>query len=208
MLKVEGKTFDFVHDTQDIYRKLLDCMARPGKINCIKDSLIGIEEISGISQSLVALAYTLVDREVTFHVKAENRQTVEKHISRRTYSKSSQGNDAQYLFIEKYLSNEDIQKVMGEVQFGTLEDPHLSTTIILVIDSLSATPEYEQKLELKGPGIQTSRTLYLNGLSPQWLIDRKIVNAEFPLGVDMILVSKSGSVAALPRTTIIESECV
>jgi alpha-D-ribose 1-methylphosphonate 5-triphosphate synthase subunit PhnH len=208
MIKADEKTFDLVHDTQEIYRNILDCMARPGKINSIEKSTAGIEEVSGISQALLGLAYTLVDREVSFHVISTNDKTIEKHIHRKTYSLSSSRNDVDYLFIEQALSKEEIENVMGQVRFGTLEDPHLSTTILFTVDGLSKTNETGKKLKLKGPGIESQETIFISGLPPEWLFEREKVNKEYPLGVDMIMVTKSGDVVAFPRTTIIESECV
>lgn len=208
MQKAKEQLFDRVHDTQEIYRHLLDCMARPGKIKSIEKNVGEIEVVQGISQSLLGLAYTLVDREVSFHVISANQAMVAKHLNRKTFSPAVRLHDADFLLIEKDLSNEEIQGVMDGVRIGTLEDPHLSTTLLITVDRLSEEEECGIKLRLKGPGIQHEKTMYLDGLSVQWLMERKRVNQEFPLGIDMILATKSGQVMALPRTTIVESEGV
>lgn len=209
MTKVEELAFDIVHHTQEIYRKVLDCMARPGKINGIQNSLIGIEDLPQISKPLLGLAYTLLDREVNFRVITDGCHKIETYMTRKTYSLPAYQNDVDYLFIETTLTDEEIIHVMDEVKIGTLEDPHLSTTILMKVDSLSSSYlETGQRLTLKGPGIQTEKTIYISGLSAKWLLERKRINHEFPLGIDMILVDKNGSVVAFPRTTIIESECV
>ncbi|WP_175640478.1 phosphonate C-P lyase system protein PhnH [Metabacillus schmidteae] len=206
MTKVEEKSFDIVHHTQSIYRHVLDSMARPGKVNSLENALVSIEDIPGLSKPLLGLAYTLIDREVNFRVIANQHSSVEKHIVRKTFGVLTHKNSADYLLIEKPLTPVEIMNVIEECKIGTLEDPHASTTILMTVDSISSDEEEGQHLTLKGPGIQTERSIYVRGLSLEWLLYRKKLNREFPLGIDMILVSRDGHVVSFPRTTIIESE--
>jgi alpha-D-ribose 1-methylphosphonate 5-triphosphate synthase subunit PhnH len=207
MTKVEQNTFDMVHGTQQIYRKLLDCMARPGKVQNICDATNMIE-CDGISPALVGIALTLTNQEVTFHVISNEGKEARQFLHRKTFSKHEGIAKAQYIFIQDQLDEGQICEVMYEVNPGTLTDPHNSTTMIFHVKHLSAHGDTGLRLKLSGPGIKERKTCYIDGLLAAWLRERQIVNREFPLGVDMIFVSESGDIVALPRTTSVESEGV
>ena len=53
---------------------------------------------------------------------------------------------------------------------------------------------------LKGPGIDGERALQVDGLPQDFIQQWRENGAQYPLGVDLVLVS-DGAVAALPRTT-------
>ena len=57
------------------------------------------------------------------------------------------------------------------------------------------------QLTLEGPGIETREIVFVTGLRAELLAALKAKNAEFPLGVDAILVSADECVICLPRTT-------
>lgn len=82
---------------------------------------------------------------------------------------------------------------------GTLESPEQGATLLLVIEALGSG----QPLRLSGPGIAGVREVAISGLHPAWLLAREDWNAAFPLGVDMLLLTKN-KLMALPRTTRIE----
>jgi alpha-D-ribose 1-methylphosphonate 5-triphosphate synthase subunit PhnH len=204
MTKVEP--FDAVYDTQQIYRKLLDCMARPGKVNSIEPYLVQDDHESLFSKPLLSLAFTLVDREVSFHVISDLKEKAEQYIYWQTFSKAAELHEAHYVFIGKQLSDSEIQSVMNEVKAGTLEDPHLSATILIQVNTLTDSPGDGMKLKLTGPGIQGTREVYADGMPSAWIAERKKINSEYPLGVDMILTTSSGEIMAIPRTTLIVRE--
>lgn len=198
--------FDAVHDTQQIYRKLLDCMARPGKLNSIEPFIQTLEHGDLFSKPLLSLAYTLVDREVSFHVISDKKEKIRKYIHWQTFSPYGELHEADYVFIGKQLDNNEIRGLMNEVKVGTLEDPHLSATILIAVNALSEVPGDGWKLRLSGPGIQSVREVYADGLPFVWIEERNKLNSEFPLGIDMILTTDTGEMMAIPRTTVIESE--
>lgn len=204
MTKVE--LFDAVNHTQQIYRKLLDCMARPGKVNSIEPYLVQEDHESLFPKPLLSLAYTLVDREVSFHVISDLKEKAEQYIYWQTFSQAAELHEAHYVFIGKQLGDSEIQSVMNEVKAGTLEDPHLSATILIQVNTLTDSPGDGMKLKLTGPGIQGTREVYADGMPSAWIAERKKRNSEFPLGVDMILTTSSGEIMAIPRTTLIEKE--
>ncbi len=73
--------------------------------------------------------------------------------------------------------------------------PDLSATVIIQVESLSNS----QGARLQGPGIETEIRLHAPGISTAFWPDLKANNEQFPLGVDVMLVSPA-SICCLPRT--------
>ncbi len=200
--------FNDVHDTQQIYRKLLDCMARPGKLNSIEPFVQSLEHGDLLPKPLLSLAYTLVDREVSFHVISDQTENIQKYIHWQTFSPYADLHEADYVFIGKQLCNDEIGDLMKRLMIGTLEDPHLSATILIAVNALTEGPGDGVKLRISGPGIQGVKEVYADGLPIAWIEERNKLNSEFPLGIDMILTTDTGEMMAIPRTTMIESEAI
>lgn len=59
---------------------------------------------------------------------------------------------------------------------------------------------------LSGPGIppQDDRVVRISGLSGTWLSSRRVLTADYPAGIDCLLITDGGAFLALPRTTVIE----
>ena len=67
--------------------------------------------------------------------------------------------------------------------------------MIIQVESLSNS----QGARLKGPGIETEIRLHATGVSDAFWPDLKTNNEQFPLGVDVVLVTPA-SICCLPRT--------
>ena len=63
--------FDFVHDGQKIFRKLLDAVANPGEIKNIEAEA---GKFQGKYKSLLALGCTLLDNEEKMYYGFDNRR--------------------------------------------------------------------------------------------------------------------------------------
>ncbi|WP_299092733.1 phosphonate C-P lyase system protein PhnH [uncultured Metabacillus sp.] len=207
MQKANLAAFDMVHDTQRIFRKLLDCMARPGKIEKIAEEITTNQEMEGFSKSLQGIAYTLIDREVSFHILAEHSEIITRSLEWKTYSKGSPINAADYLFINHPEEVDNISECIQQLKNGTLSDPHDSATVVLCVDEITVSKVPSSlKLTMRGPGIETSNVVYIKGLPSKWIEERNLATSEFPLGIDFILTTNCGDIMALPRTTLVESE--
>ena len=82
---------------------------------------------------------------------------------------------------------------------GEPRRPHLGAT--LVVRCASLTDGVRRRLT--GPGIRTSATLAVAGVSDRFLAWRRGLEPRFPLGVD-ILFTAADALCAVPRTTRIE----
>lgn len=205
MTKVE-QTFDVIHGTQKIFRKLLDCMSRPGKIETIQETIVNLNPEQGISQGLLGIAFTLVDREASYHIISSDSEKASQYVKWATFSHEATLENADYIFIGKSLGEQEIIEVMRQVKTGTLTDPHQSATLIIHVDQLLPHTGSGLSLQLRGPGIKDQQSVSIKGLSPLWFDERQLTNKEYPIGVDFIFVSSLEEIMAIPRTTKVEWE--
>ncbi|MGH6917034.1 MAG: phosphonate C-P lyase system protein PhnH [Geminicoccaceae bacterium] len=78
---------------------------------------------------------------------------------------------------------------------GTPEYPDRSATLIWQVESLAA----ERGVLLTGPGIRTGTPLHVGGLPEDFWAQWGMNHRQFPLGVDVVLVT-TDRLAALPRS--------
>jgi alpha-D-ribose 1-methylphosphonate 5-triphosphate synthase subunit PhnH len=71
-------------------------------------------------------------------------------------------------------------------------------------DTTAPSDQPALRLRLTGPGVKVSADLTVTGLTPRFVELRASVTADFPAGVDVLLVTDDGDIAGLPRTTRIE----
>ncbi|TGA96034.1 phosphonate C-P lyase system protein PhnH [Sporolactobacillus shoreae] len=206
MINTNLSHFDEVRDTQMIYRQLLDCMARPGKINSVLQYIQKIDADLPCSPRVFMMAATLLDREVTFHLLSQKKEDAVRFIEWRMRSRQGEMNQADYLFIDLRVDPVEIDEMMDVIRVGTLQNPDQSATLILCVDDLSDQADLPLALRLRGPGIQEKKELSIAGMDPEWFRKRRQINEEYPIGCDFILISATGKMAALPRTTLVESE--
>lgn len=170
-------------DTQQAhFRLLLEAMSRPGRIYTLH---------TPCDRAALAVLATVLDARVTL---------ADPH---------------RYLHPEDWLMLECAREAPGaadyilcrgehppafEPRLGTLPEPEHSATLVIALDGLG---QGDTRLRLRGPGIEHTQALSLDGLDPHWLNKRDDWVGAFPLGVDMILVDEK-RIAALPRTTRIE----
>ena len=73
---------DIVHDLQSVYRKMVDSTSRPGLISDLRKeaALVEDEDKQGCRPSLLLMALTLFDQEVSFKVfSRSSRYCFENH---------------------------------------------------------------------------------------------------------------------------------
>jgi alpha-D-ribose 1-methylphosphonate 5-triphosphate synthase subunit PhnH len=195
--------FHRVHDTQYIYRQLLDATAKPGQVRNLRQATAHLQSIEPLCTVTVGIAMTLLDQEVSFHVALREQPTVAEYIRNMTYAKWSETAHADYVFIDGRLADETFDVLATLLKIGTLPSPELSTTVFIKVEQLQAEAK-ELSVSLRGPGIRSTQPVVVDGLAARWLQLRKLLNGEFPLGIDLVLYTESGDVLGIPRTTIVE----
>ncbi|MBS0242436.1 MAG: phosphonate C-P lyase system protein PhnH [Proteobacteria bacterium] len=186
---------DPIDDAQRIFRAAMNALARPGSIQCL-DGLP--EPPAPFNKVGFALVLALTDHETPVwldrplsangrcaaHVRFHTGAPVVSDPLRSTFA---------------VVTQLGTHGALPSLATGSLEYPDRSTTLILQVEHLWEG----DGLLLRGPGIESTARLAISPL-PQGFIATMAANHElFPCGVDVLLASDT-SLAALPRTTVLE----
>lgn len=189
--------FDPVYSSQRVFRQLLDCMARPGKIAEFR----GFEGESGDFICVAALALTLMDEETTFAALGPGWEEFVSFCKFYTGSRPAPPEQADFVFIDGDRPRPELK----QIRRGNLLFPDQGATVICRVNAIYPgtfqTAGEGIVLRLRGPGVPGERELTLTGLARENLACLEKLNSEFPLGVDTILVSVQGQLACIPRSS-------
>ncbi|MHB9102546.1 MAG: phosphonate C-P lyase system protein PhnH [Sulfuricella sp.] len=166
---------------QALFREMLEAMARPGTVRDLAHPLEGANALRGLLTTLMDGSTTLADPHGLVHDADRVLLQAALDMPERARFVAVSGERAP-----------DFQPALG-----TLASPELGATLVIVVTDLSAG---SLTLDLTGPGVESARRLACAGLHPDWIAAREEWNADFPLGVDLILVDKT-KLVAMPRTT-------
>ncbi len=202
-------TIDKVHDVQKAFRKLVEAHSFPGRIVDMASELSGIDTDLPMPPHMVLPALILLDAETRFAIADSDRGEKSRLISQLTYAGSSDVEIADFIFVDDVESFR--AEALDRACEGTLENPHLGATVILDLETFRSDdpqnsgtflPDTADSGEwiLQGPGIRNERRIWIPG-GRDWMERRNARNIEYPLGLDLLLVSSDGRMAALPRTT-------
>ncbi|RFA33734.1 phosphonate C-P lyase system protein PhnH [Virgibacillus dokdonensis] len=190
---------DQVHDLQKVYRKLLDRMARPGKLANLQAFQEKVDYEVACHDATLLIAMTLLDGEVSFHVISENKQPVEEKIAAYTLARHASMEEADFIIVLQDATEASIIEGMATCKTGNLVDPQYSATWVME----SQTPLSNQpQLLLTGPGIERQTDLHTSFVPSIWQARNEAVQ-EYPLGIDLIFTDDIMQVACVPRTTTV-----
>ncbi len=208
---IKDGVFDVTFDSQEIFRSILDAMARPGSIVRLPD--INITPPVTNRYPLLVLM-TLLDHEVSFCVSGHsdtnvntnengNRQAVAEYLELNTGSKESAFGDADLILVYRGSSHGLIRMAKQ----GTFEYPDESATVVYDVGSIENRRHEGEKgynkemlLELFGPGIADKCTLEISGIE-RVEIEDILELRDYPLGIDAIFSDKAGNIVCIPRST-------
>jgi alpha-D-ribose 1-methylphosphonate 5-triphosphate synthase subunit PhnH len=195
--------FDFVHDSQKAFRTIMAAISSPGSILSLPPIPLCLSrpDLAFILQPLL----TLLDLETTFFVAAGDptvREEVIRYLAINTGSRACDCDQADFILcLDSSLGGR-----FGSLKKGSLEAPHKSATVYYLVDRLiTGSRSGSIGLTLRGPGIKERRTVFVTGLSAQETTDWENHRSRFPAGVDIFLVSRTGEITGMPRSTIIEN---
>ncbi len=201
------------------FRRLIDCAARPGKFNNLAGPDFFGAPPAYYSQALQAeipvniyalgVLLTLLDSEVSFIMAAEG-QSLERYSaavqwmllrSGANLAEPAKANFA--LFCDGTSGG-----LLNALNPGNFLEPEASATAIYCVHRLSEEAvrnnEDWQSWELSGPGIATTRLLYIAGLDKKELQFINATRRDYPAGVDVFLIDTMGRCVGLPRSTKIK----
>jgi len=195
--------YDDVFDAQEQFRLLLDSMARPGKINTMPD--MDIIPPAGLNKASAMIAFALLNTDVSFYAEGEGSDAIESYIALNTTAAQVGVSEADFIFINGLYD----AGIIFDAKTGTLPYPEESATFVVDVDTITEDAgNSELTLTLKGPGIETTKQVYINGINPGILKAVREQNMEFPLGVDLMLTDKNNNILCVPRSNLFEIEYV
>lgn len=186
-----GGFSDPVFQSQSVFRKLMDGMARPGSIHTVEHDA---GQPDPLGPAAGAIALTLCDHDTPVWLSAGfSRSAVSEWIGFHSGAPITREKaEARFAFVEPGVTPSSF----GLFSLGTQEYPDRSTTLVIEVAGLGEGPSFM----LSGPGILQSKTVEIGGLPDAflrlWADNRPL----FPRGVDVILTA-GRSFLCLPRTT-------
>ncbi|MFK4811943.1 phosphonate C-P lyase system protein PhnH [Devosia sp. ZW T5_3] len=189
-LMLDGGFADPVMQAQQGFRALMDALANPGTI---QDLALDLTPPTPLTPELAAVLLTLCDHDTG--VWLEPDLATEKVTSWLRFHIGSPLNVAPEQAQFAALRDSSTLK-LNSFSLGTDIYPDRSTTLIVAVSALSGG----DTLVLKGPGIEHSVEISPLGLPADFLEQWAENRAQFPRGVDLLLVA-DGAVIGLPRTT-------
>ncbi|ASN07045.1 phosphonate C-P lyase system protein PhnH [Virgibacillus necropolis] len=190
---------DQVHDLQQVFRKLLHSMSRPGTISSIQEVAAHTDASLPCFDATLLSAMTLLDAEVTFHILSENRQDLIEKISEYTLARFAPISEADYIIVLDDDNESSIVRAIEQCKNGNLIDPQASATWIIESSPLSNNGE----LMLTGAGIKHTSQLHVSFTPLMWQT-RNERKREYPLGIDLIFTDVKSQIVCVPRTTSVE----
>ena len=188
---------DVVHDSQGVFRALLDALARPGRIVSVESLLPGYQaDANGAALAAFASLLALADYSTPVFVQRDDRALAD---ALRFHAGATLTRDcAQATFA--YVHDAASMPPLDAFSLGEPEAPENAATLFIRVDSLTDGAP----LTWQGPGIRDASTVGIAGLPGKFWDERAALASRFPCGIDCYFVA-GGSLVGLPRTTRVEN---
>lgn len=187
---------DAVHDSQEVFRLLLDALARPGRIFSIENALPDYDAVStGVPLAAYASMLALADYSTPVFLQQENRALSDALRFHTGAPLAARAADAVFAYVHDASALPSLE----DFSLGSAESPETAATLFVRVESLSAgAPSM-----WRGPGIQNAHSVAIAGLREGFWAERAALASRFPCGIDCYFVA-GGSLVGLPRTTEVE----
>jgi alpha-D-ribose 1-methylphosphonate 5-triphosphate synthase subunit PhnH len=192
---------DPVHDTQAVFRTLLDVLSRPGTIGTVSNVLPTLSATANVphqpaaDRAAFAALLTLCD----FSTPVWLAQDDAPLASALRFHTGAPLVDTPQRAAFAYVHDAAAMPALEHFALGDPESPETSATLLIRVASLtSGTP-----LTLRGPGIESTQSIALDGLPEHFWLERAELASLFPCGIDCYLVC-GDALMGLPRTTQVE----
>ena len=187
---------DPVHDTQAVFRTLLDALSRPGTVGVV-ENVLPASQASGTHRSraeLAALAalLTLCDYSTPVWLAQPDAALASVLRFHTGAPLVDDVHDAAFA----YIHDAALLPELEHFSLGAAETPEQSVTLLIRVDALTGGPS----VVLSGPGIERTATISPLGLPEHFWRERASLAPLFPCGIDCYLVC-GNTLIGLPRTT-------
>lgn len=185
---------DSSHDSQRLFRAVLEAFSHPGRIVTLPQPPAGV---GPLSEAATAFVLTLVDRDTPLFLApafdvAPVRDFVRFHTGAPIVAR-----EADALFA---VLTPERAPLLDGFAIGTDPYPDRSATLIVEVPSLTGGV----LRSLRGPGIETRAEVAVDGLPESFWGEWAANHALFPCGVDLVLTA-GARLLALPRSIVVEA---
>ena len=184
---------DPVHDSQAVFRLMLESLSRPGKIIPMK---VAVPAPTGVLPETAAIALTLFDTDTAVWLQDGSPALLDYLGFHCGCPVSATPGDATFAVITDIGSCPAISAFNP----GTPEYPDRSSTLIIQVGSLAG----RIARRITGPGIREAEHIAIAELPSTFWRSVESNHALYPCGVDMIFVAP-GAILGLPRSTRLEN---
>ena len=185
---------DPTHDSQRLFRGILEAFAHPGSIVGLPQPPEGVDRLSSAA---TAFLLTLVDRDTPLWLEPGLDSDAVRSFVRFHAGAPIVTAKADALFA---ILTPDGTPTLDGFAIGTDAYPDRSATLLLELPSLGGGPVRR----IRGPGIDGSANIAIAGLPvsfwSEWMVNRAL----FPCGVDLVFAAGS-DLLALPRSIDVEA---
>ena len=194
MSEIAAGLADPAHDSQRLFRAVLDAFSHPGRIVSLPDPPAAA---SPLGAATTAFLLTLVDRDTPLWLAPAFDTPAVCDFVRFHTGAAIARQPADALFA---VLSPDGMPPLDDFPIGTDPYPDRSATLLIELPSLTGGPERWWR----GPGIAARQSVCLTGLADplwtQWAANRAL----FPCGVDLVFAAGS-ELIALPRSIAVET---
>ena len=181
------------HDSQRLFRAVLDAFSHPGRIITLPEAPTGV---GPLSHAATAFVLTLVDRDTPLWLEpafdvAAVRDFVRFHTGAQIAAREA---DALFAVLAP-----DRRPLLDGFAIGTDPYPDRSATLVLEVPSLAGGAVRT----IRGPGIATRAEISIAGLPDSFGNEWAANHALFPCGVDLVFTC-GANLLALPRSIVVE----
>lgn len=180
------------HVSQEVFRVLLDAMARPGRLGRLPDV-----DVPPTLAPVLALAD--VDSPVAL-LQAPSDTDLAEPVHRATGAPIVPLTDAELVCALRPPTPDEIRTI----PHGRRDAPELAAKLALACHTLRAASGGDVRLGLRGPGVPGRLAIGVNGVPVETLEAVEASRREPPCGIDVFCVDTEGGVIGLPRSTRIE----
>jgi alpha-D-ribose 1-methylphosphonate 5-triphosphate synthase subunit PhnH len=181
------------HDSQRVFRAVLDAFSHPGRIVEVPAET---ETPGALSIAMTAFLLTLVDRETPLWLAPEFDSAEVRDFVRFHAGAPIVADAASALFA---FATPTREPMLDGLAIGTDPYPDRSATLVIEVPSLRGGPTRT----LRGPGIDGGTTAGIAGLADSFWSEWTANRALFPCGVDVVFAA-GNELLALPRSLAVE----
>jgi alpha-D-ribose 1-methylphosphonate 5-triphosphate synthase subunit PhnH len=200
--------------SQQVFRCVLDAMARPGLPCRLPDDVLAQLDADASSAALRAVLLMLLDGDTSVWIAPGLAPLALPDYLRfhAGVTLRAQADDAEFSVVNAAAASASL---LGRLPRGSDLAPQQGATLILHVDAVhpggrdTALPCNSDgacsTLWLTGPGVHGSVCLQVLGVPAEFWRERIAMQAAYPRGIDLMLVSAQ-QVVGLPRSTVLALE--